>query len=274
MDFTNKHLKEIDAINRNNCMSAIGKLLLHFCLGGRLMNESQVMDYTMSLVHLYGLVHKDKVVEIYNMQNEDRVDIEQIDELMKNYSEELMKYCIEICGEYFVEDAILEFSDFDEELEKREGKPFYFPEKEELLKYKDSCYFEENEKYRNLYNYLKENIFNGDEFKAQMLCEDIQGICQFAFSIDNIFDEFNRRKVNFKDGNQVNEVMQLVIDLANNTRLQENNGHTPKEIFEEVEKPHLKELSGKQNKSGKKKIGRNELCSCGSGKKYKKCCLG
>jgi len=22
------------------------------------------------------------------------------------------------------------------------------------------------------------------------------------------------------------------------------------------------------------KIGRNDLCSCGSGKKYKKCCLG
>jgi uncharacterized protein YecA (UPF0149 family) len=23
-----------------------------------------------------------------------------------------------------------------------------------------------------------------------------------------------------------------------------------------------------------KKIGRNELCPCGSGKKYKKCCMG
>ena len=26
-------------------------------------------------------------------------------------------------------------------------------------------------------------------------------------------------------------------------------------------------------KKGKIKIGRNELCHCGSGKKYKKCCL-
>lgn len=30
---------------------------------------------------------------------------------------------------------------------------------------------------------------------------------------------------------------------------------------------------GNSNKSEKQKIGRNDLCSCGSGKKYKKCCL-
>lgn len=43
----------------------------------------------------------------------------------------------------------------------------------------------------------------------------------------------------------------------------------------------IKALSAKQandyvkaylNKTGKKKIGRNEVCPCGSGKKYKKCC--
>ena len=43
----------------------------------------------------------------------------------------------------------------------------------------------------------------------------------------------------------------------------------------------IKALSAKQandyiraylNETGKKKIGRNEVCPCGSGKKYKKCC--
>ena len=33
-----------------------------------------------------------------------------------------------------------------------------------------------------------------------------------------------------------------------------------------------KRFNARLTKGGKKKIGRNELCPCGSGKKYKKCC--
>lgn len=32
-------------------------------------------------------------------------------------------------------------------------------------------------------------------------------------------------------------------------------------------------VSEKRNDTNRKKLGRNELCSCGSGKKYKKCCI-
>jgi preprotein translocase subunit SecA len=74
----------------------------------------------------------------------------------------------------------------------------------------------------------------------------------------------------------ISEVLQLVINLANNTRIWENNGYTPNEIFEKYEKPNLRPLPT-ESFSGvvkSKKIGRNDPCPCGSGKKYKKCCLG
>jgi uncharacterized protein YchJ len=35
----------------------------------------------------------------------------------------------------------------------------------------------------------------------------------------------------------------------------------------------LKDYRLKQTLQARKKIGRNETCPCGSGKKYKKCCL-
>jgi len=106
-----------------------------------------------------------------------------------------------------------------------------------------------------------------------MLVEDIQGNCLHDFSPRDIFDLFNVRDVSFKDENQVNEVLGLVMELANNTRIWENNGHTPNEMFEKYEKPHLRPLPTERF-AGKKKIGRNDPCPCGSGKKYKKCCLG
>lgn len=31
---------------------------------------NKLLDYIISLTHLYGLVHKDKLLEIYNLQNE------------------------------------------------------------------------------------------------------------------------------------------------------------------------------------------------------------
>ena len=77
--------------------------------------------------------------------------------------------------------------------------------------------------------------------------------------------------------------MQLVMELSNNIRIWENNGYTPQEIFEKFEKPNLRPLPDKPfdfnatngiDMKTRKKIGRNDPCPCGSGKKYKKCCLG
>ena len=242
---------------------------------GEPMNKELIIDYAISLTHLYGLVHKDRVVQTYNLQNEEKIDGEAINNIMKEAPKELKKNFVEIHGDYFVTESILEWDNFEEQLDHRQDKPFYIPEKEELLKYRDETYFEVNKEYNKLLNYVTNNLFDGDEFKAEMLCEDVQGVCQYEFSLNNVFDEFNRRNVNFKSDEQVSEVMQIVMNLANNTRLGENNGHTPNEIFEKYEKPHLRPLPKEPfNSKGdvfsfktKKKIGRNEPCPCGSGKK-------
>ncbi|MGI6469733.1 MAG: hypothetical protein GXZ09_10570 [Syntrophomonadaceae bacterium] len=243
----------------------------------------KLVDYIISLTNLYGLVHKDKVLEIFNLQNEEKIDIEALNSIMRNSPADLAKNFVEINGDYFVHDTIIEFDEFDEQLKQRKGKPFYIPPQDELLKYKDDAYFEVSEQYKRLLSYLTENIFDGDELAAEMLCEDIQSICQFGFSIQEIIDEFNIRGVDFKSEKQFNKVIQLIVDLANNTRIWENNGHTPKEIFEKYEKPYLRPLPDKPFSLRRadifdfqtgKKVGRNDPCPCGSGKKYKKCCLG
>lgn len=250
------------------------------------MSKALLTDYAIALTHLYGIVHQEKVVEIYNLQNEVKVDGESIDDIMKEAPQELRENFVEIYGDYFVAESILEFRDFDEQLRRGMGKPYYIPAKEELLQYKDETYFEVTEQYKALKAYLAKNLFEGDDDTAEIICEDIQGLCQYGFSANGVFDIFNDKGVDFKGKEQVNEVLQLVMDLANNTRLWENNGHTPQEIFEKYEKPNLRPLpkepfdfkgSGESNvisfQTGKK-VGRNDLCPCGSGKKFKKCCLG
>lgn len=246
------------------------------------MEMNRLLDYIIALTHLYGLVHKDKAAEIFNLQNETKVEAEAINNIMNNPPKDLAKNFVEIDGEYFVHESIMEFDDLNELLRQRKGKPFYIPEQEELLKYKDETYFEVTKQYQTLLSYVTRNIFDGDETAAEMLCEDIQGICRFDFSVQEIFEVINTSDVVFESDKQVSELMQLVMELANHTRIWENNGHTPDEIFGKYEKPRLRLLSDKPFDFGraeifdfksKKKVGRNDPCPCGSGKKYKKCCL-
>ena len=46
------------------------------------------------------------------------------------------------------------------------------------------------EQYKALLRYVTKNIFAGDEFAAEMICEDVQGICQFEFSVQEVFEVF------------------------------------------------------------------------------------
>jgi hypothetical protein len=237
----------------------------------------QIKEYIIALTSLYGIVPIDKVVEIYNMQNEEQISFGDVESY---YYEDLSKHYVYSHKNHFVHETIMEFDDFKPMLRKKADKPYYVPNQEELLKYSDPNYYEKPKKYHDLYKYSRKHFFAGDDEKAELLCENIMWKCRDDFNIQKVFDLFNIFEVNFKDEKQVNEVMQMVTELANNVRLWENNGHTPNEIFEKFEKPNLRplpdepfEFDAAEMKIGNK-VGRNDPCPCGSGKKYKKCCLG
>jgi preprotein translocase subunit SecA len=235
---------------------------------------NQIMKYIIALTNLYGQVSASKIAEIYNSQNEDQISIDDVEVY---FDEDLSEYYVFFHKNHFVHETIMEFNDFKSMLRKKADKPYYVPNKEELLKYSDMSYYERPNQYYDLMKYIKKNFFAGDNEKAELLCENMMWKCRDDFRPQEAFELFNTFEVNFRDENQVNEVLQLVMNLSNNVRLWENNGHTPQQIFEKFEKSNLKPLSDKPFQFGgrvkKEKAGRNDLCPCGSGKKYKKCCL-
>ncbi len=249
------------------------------------MDTNLILDYIRATTNLYGIVPLEKVVEIYNQQNDDQIGTEDVEPYL---DKNLRKNYVYAHDDHFVHETIAVFDEFDLVLTKKGEKPYYVPGKEELLKYADVNYYEKPKQYYDLDWYVKKNLFPNNKEKAEMLCWNIRWACVVDGSnIQGIIDHFNTAGVNFKNENQVNEVLPLVMDLANNVRLWENNGHTPSEIFEKFEKPNLRPLpAGRFLGMGDRpklsviqggtseKIGRNDPCPCGSGKKYKKCCLG
>ncbi|MEG3070254.1 MAG: hypothetical protein HQP61_10175 [Peptococcaceae bacterium] len=251
-------------------------------------STDRLSDYIISLTNLYGLIHKDKVAEIYNLHHEEKVDAAVVEGLLKSPSPELAENSVRTNDDYFAHRQIMEQGSFDQQLVMRYSIPFYIPEQDELLKYRDESYFEVNEQYRELFSYIMENSSTMDEDATQALCVDIREVCRSEFSPKRIFELFEASDVDFKEGVEVNQLLDLVIELANHTRIWENNGHTPEEVLLKYEKPHLKpfpagvspdamgnmpHLTGVPGGKSRKP-GRNDPCPCGSGKKYKKCCLG
>lgn len=243
---------------------------------------TQLTKYIIALTNLYGIVHKDKVIEIYNNQNAEKISHEDIETYFQNPPQVLEDNFTEIYEDYFVKDSIIENDRIDELMAEKANKPYYIPEQEELLKYVEDSYFEKSTAYKKLYDYIKKNFYEGDDYKTQILTEDLQGICQFAFDMKLISACINNHEIIFDSQKQIQEVLQLVVDLSNNIRLWENNGHTPDELHKRYEKPNLRPLPEKpfgftESKVidfiPRKKVGRNDPCPCGSGKKYKNCCM-
>jgi preprotein translocase subunit SecA len=239
-------------------------------------------SYIVALANLYGIVPAEILKDIYNSQNDEQISIEEVNDILDNFPENLAEAFVYSYRGHFVHDAVVEFDEFDSLMSKKAGKPYYIPEKEELLKYTDDFYYEVTEEFDDLLDYVSDNLIK-DRDRAQELVEEIQGSCQIGSSMKYVMDNFDHFKVDFKSIEQLNEVMKLVMELSNNTRIWENNGHTPMEIFEKFEKPNIRPLpevpfdfsaTNVIDMKTRKKIGRNDPCPCGSGKKYKKCCLG
>lgn len=241
-----------------------------------------LFDYTVALTNLNGVIHKEKVVEIYNMQNEIGKEVSDIESMMINEKENLRKHFVEVEDRYFVHESILYFDEIEALLQRKADKPYYIPEKKLLLCYKDDEFYEENEQTKKLYRFLEKYVQPDNVNSVEDVFYDVLMNCEMEESPAEIINYLDQIGVTFPTEKALTEALHLIVDLYNNTRLWANNGFTPREMFEKYEKPNLKSLpdesdglnsSINQPFHSRKKVGRNDPCPCGSGKKYKKCCL-
>jgi len=120
--------------------------------------------------------------------------------------------------------------EFRQLLEQQEGKFYYEPSCDELLRYADEFYYEPLPAFTKLLRFVRKERLARGEMAAELV-EDIQLQCRdMGMTLDNIMFEFDRREIEFKDDSQFLEFMPLLIDLANHTRIWPNRGYTPLEL--------------------------------------------
>lgn len=118
-----------------------------------------------------------------------------------------------------------------------------------------------------LKKYMKENL-NIKEEKLNELMYSISCLMKNAFSVDYIFEDIKGR-IYLKNEEIERDIKDIITEINNNIEKWCLRGHSITEI--KLKEDKIYEKVEKVNHKGK--IGRNDPCPCGSGKKYKKCCL-
>lgn len=118
-----------------------------------------------------------------------------------------------------------------------------------------------------LKKYMKENL-NLKEEKLNEVMYSTSCLMKNAFSVDYIFQDIKGR-IYLKNEEIERNIKDIITEINNNIEKWCLRGHSITEI--KLKEDKIYEKVEKVNHKGK--IGRNDPCPCGSGKKYKKCCL-
>jgi len=239
------------------------------CPNGRAHVRKLLDVYAKAAVNLYGVISKEELARLFNRQSGQKTSADEIYLLLLPLV--LKSKWYGFYKDYIVHYWVLEdFGLADYLLTAQSDKPRYVPEKDEFLKFADEYY--ENNPQRDSWHKVQDffDTVWPDNFKRFRCCRELKERFSTSTGIQEIGEILDEHGIVFNNEDEMQEFLHLLFEAKNNTRTWENKGHTPTEMHKLTEKSHSKEDAMEIHVP--KKVGLNEPCPCGSGKKYKKCC--
>lgn len=169
-------------------------------------------------------------------------------------------------------------------IEERQGeKDYYIPSVEEIEDYSENGYFSKEQSYQKMGEFLR-NVLHADRETADYMLHDIFQKVNIGENLQDIVDECEENGIVFPSEKTVFDFCELMEEVSNNTRMFDNRGYKPWEIYNRMvcgeRMPVIVPgstiptftFSKEETQAAARKIYPNDPCPCGSGKKYKKCC--
>jgi hypothetical protein len=162
----------------------------------------------------------------------------------------------------------------------RSNVEYYSFTKKQLLLAGEPGYVDRTLPYRELVRFLKSR-FGLTEAKAEAIVEECIYAIQLERALHDIL-QYMQQHIEFDDIAHLEALTDKLVVLMNTTKQWDLKGYSPNELSAHMKKqrqahtagPSLKPLDNVYDLHSKQKVGRNDTCPCGSGKKYKKCCGG
>lgn len=150
------------------------------------------------------------------------------------------------------------------------GDTFYYPSPEVIDAYADGPRMADAAEYTYLLSYLARKT---SEEKAEEMMTRLYRMALVDSSASELVEYLSQEGVTFLNLDELNRFLLLYTGWFYEIRVWVCKGYKPCELTEERLQRRNFNLSADYNPRGRRKVGRNDSCPCGSGKKYKNCCM-
>lgn len=230
--------------------------------------------YRNALLNLYGLVEITWLKQLYQRDAEVEMDMRTFMKVLGMMNQFYAGCQVMSC--YIVHESLYctEAQDFDKFKDLIGIYDYYEPTEQMIAALENEFYYEENPASQKVKEYLKNHCgISGElaDFAVAVLNvhmkiqEDVKMV-----NMLQVVEEWYRLGIPIGSVKQLEGVIPIVLQMMSCTRMWRLKGHTPEEVGIK-----LAPIVGKEGRMTQERydVGRNDPCPCGSGKKYKKCCL-
>jgi len=262
--------KDGEVLSVDNRIKQAYKKINHTAIKEQVKINSGIRAHIMGLLNLYGAVEIAWTCELYLRDHSDHLSEKQLIDFVKK--DRLLSNRSQIEGDYIAEETIysIDVKNLYDFIKVTRNKPYYVPTKEYIELVSDEAYYDNTLQVQNLKSYIKKNFTQDPDTIEEAVLAVIMitrvDCDKDGTTITLMLEEWSYMGIEIKDLKQANETVKHIVSVMNTTRKWINRGYTPQELSPNIVR------SKKGTKVTKLDVGRNALCSCGSGKKYKNCC--
>ena len=231
-------------------------------------------------LHLYGVTTYGRIIQLW----ETKYSFEE--DLLEFYKKfyEILPILIIQEGHSLLHDFLIASSEFDSDLEamslymstkEKMENDYYRPNASEITYYANYPFDRRSTSYKKLRGEI-ERLSESPDFAMDI----IETFLVQGGRLSAVMEELEEfEEIIFDSQEHIEKFARAYTEMNNHTRLWENAGYTPIELrSQSVSDESIFSTTFSENKPKRpitqvNKIGRNDVCPCGSGKKYKKCCL-
>lgn len=234
-------------------------------------------------INLYGVIEKEKLIEIARKStfkedtwSEEEKTLSWVSEKL----EETIEFLAEREGSFWLDKEYIVSADLEDRKDYRQllrqvsGKAYYMPNVEDINRYSENLIDRDNVYYKRVLSDL-ERLMGNKQLADNLLFEIEFKVVEEDMNYADILNLLYAYYVDFPTKARAESFVKNLKKWIYTVKKWSNRGFSDKELGK---RDDTEEMFGfpipMMLEKKKVKIGRNDPCPCGSGKKFKKCCSG
>lgn len=243
----------------------------------RLKRNGQWIKLTCGLLYYYGILERGKLMQLIGeYMKEPLQELDYLETVIESLSH---KPYFQLTSDGWAHWRLQEKEHLQYILKEQRERPslgYCELSRERVLQAADFNYAESTPEVQAFVHYIRNNY----TLTAVEAREIVEGIIWNIQEGDEFSEtmSFMRTMIEMEDVQTLDEVLAFMVAIYNSTRQWALKGHTPNEVAAMSDNvlrnpvPAQRTAGQVFSLESRKKIGRNDPCPCGSGKKFKKCC--